>query len=115
MYELSIAELGLVSGAGEVGEALVVGAASTAIAGGLGGGIGTSLALSSSGATAALATSAGTVGTFIGAGLGAAFGTGYIVGTILNQTTPIQSWMSSAIGFLTPDAIPDQAGTNYSQ
>lgn len=96
MRELFINELDLISGAADNNapgfiESGVVGAA-----------IGGFLGVAQGGGVAVAAT-AGTAGAYAGGGLGLAFAGGYAIGGLINDYTPIQSWISSGIDRLTRD------------
>lgn len=97
MRELSIIEMGLIAGAGDVADAATVGGA-------LGGAAGVSYALST-GATGTAAAGLAGIGAAAGAGLVAAGALGYAAGTWLNENTNIQKVIA--------DMLPDPAGTNY--
>lgn len=97
MRTLSILEMELVSGAGDVSDAATVGGA-------VGGAAGVSHGLAVRATGNAVLGLAG-IGAAAGAGLGVAFAGGYAAGEWLNENTPIQGWIA--------DMLPDPSGTNY--
>ena len=97
MRDLSIVELGLIAGAGDVADAATVGGA-------LGGAAGVSYGMSV-GASGSGVLGLGGIGAAAGAGLAVAAVGGFAIGNWLNENTPIQSWISNL--------LPDPSGTNY--
>jgi len=102
MRDLSIVEMELIAGAGDVADVAAAGAA-------LGGAAGVGYAVSIGG-TGTAAAGMATIGAAVGGGLAAAAAGGYAVGNLINQHTNIQS----AIANILPDPSgTDYAGTNY--
>lgn len=99
MRNLSIVEMDLVSGAGDVSDAATVGGA-------FGGAAGVSYGLTI-GATGNAVLGLAGIGAAVGAGIAAAGMAGYVAGQWLNENTPIQDWLSNA--------LPDPSGTSYNE
>lgn len=89
MKPLLAHEVCTVNGAGDVADAAQGGAA-------FGGALGVGYAISQ-GATGTAVAGFGAIGALAGAGLAGSFAGGYAVGNLLNEYTPVQSWISSGI------------------
>lgn len=89
MRELTDEEIFMVSGAVNTADAVVVGGA-------LGAGVGLSLGASAGNTGAALLTQAG-LGSMAGGAVVAAGALGWAAGNLINEHTPVQSWISNGI------------------